>query len=396
MVSFRNCSAVFALLALPVCLQAADQALVTAAIQKGAAKLKSLNVPAAGYNGGMHGIGTAALSGLALLEANVPKEDPSIQQITTFVRFKSLGETQTYNTALAIMYLDRHGDPADVPLIQLLGVRLYSGMNATAGWAYNTWEETPAAEQQRLAAALKVGGVPANNAPKKPDDGFAPADPKKPDDAAKAKLHPEAWRLLQLVNQSIQSRGRSGHGDDNSNTQFGIVGLWIAARHNVPVAEAFAGIEQRFLRSQNQTDAGWGYTNGGTSSASMTCAGLLGLATANGKKKSQLSGETKPPPAAPKDPNAPAPNKDDPFYNPPKGSEAPAAADNFGDGRRGRAIEAGLKVIGLVLARLQQNGAQPGGGRADAIDQFVNSGNKYYLLWSIERGRDGVRFGHDW
>ena len=52
--------------------------------------------------------------------------------------------------------------------------------------------------------------------------------------------------------------GRDGHGDDNSNTQFATLALWVARRHGLPVDHALARIDSRFRHSQG-ADGGWGY-----------------------------------------------------------------------------------------------------------------------------------------
>jgi len=76
---------------------------------------------------------------------------------------------------------------------------------------------------------------------------------------------------------------------DNSNTQFATLALWVARRYGLPVEPALKRVEARFRGSQ-QADGGWGYFDPGAatgqlagSTASMTCAGLLGLAVAAGK-----------------------------------------------------------------------------------------------------------------
>ena len=74
------------------------------------------------------------------------------------------------------------------------------------------------------------------------------------------------------------------HGDDNSNTQFGVLGLWTARKHGVPTEAAFRLIENRFLATQNAS-GGWPYGMAGAGSPSMTCSGLLGLATAIARRE---------------------------------------------------------------------------------------------------------------
>ena len=72
---------------------------------------------------------------------------------------------------------------------------------------------------------------------------------------------------------------------DNSNTQFALLAVWTARRHQVPVDRTIALIVKRFRTSQNK-DGSWGYryANGGgdPERPAMTCVGLLGLAVGYG------------------------------------------------------------------------------------------------------------------
>jgi hypothetical protein len=70
--------------------------------------------------------------------------------------------------------------------------------------------------------------------------------------------------------------------DDNSNTQFAILGLWAARRHYVPMEMTLALVEERFRSSQCE-GGGWGYPyNKGGQTGPMTCVGLIGLAVGHG------------------------------------------------------------------------------------------------------------------
>lgn len=75
--------------------------------------------------------------------------------------------------------------------------------------------------------------------------------------------------------------------DDNSNSQFALLALWVARRHGVPAERCHFLASQRFLQTQN-FDGGWGYHIPGTgmpvndSTPTMTCVGLLGLAMGHG------------------------------------------------------------------------------------------------------------------
>jgi hypothetical protein len=78
--------------------------------------------------------------------------------------------------------------------------------------------------------------------------------------------------------------------DDNSNTQFAILGLWTARKHGVSMDRTLVLVERRFRASQN-ADGSWGYHLPGHEMAdSMTCTGLLGMALAMGADL-QLQGQ---------------------------------------------------------------------------------------------------------
>ncbi|HVS35386.1 MAG TPA: prenyltransferase/squalene oxidase repeat-containing protein [Gemmataceae bacterium] len=72
---------------------------------------------------------------------------------------------------------------------------------------------------------------------------------------------------------------------DNSNTQFAILALWVAQRHDVPMERTLRLVANRFRTSQN-ADGSWGYQyafgGGAGEGPAMDCVGLLGLAVAQG------------------------------------------------------------------------------------------------------------------
>ena len=72
---------------------------------------------------------------------------------------------------------------------------------------------------------------------------------------------------------------------DNSNTQFAILALWVAQRHDVPMERTLRLVTTRFQSSQS-ADGSWNYryTFGGgeAEGPAMDCVGLLGLAVGHG------------------------------------------------------------------------------------------------------------------
>jgi hypothetical protein len=80
---------------------------------------------------------------------------------------------------------------------------------------------------------------------------------------------------------------------DNSNTQFAILAMWTAQRHDVPVRRTLQLIVKRF-RESHDPDGGWvyGYAKPGNaeSTPAMTCSGLAGLAVGFGLTDAKRAG----------------------------------------------------------------------------------------------------------
>jgi hypothetical protein len=324
----------------------------------------------AGHDPG--GAGAAALAGLALLEGGAAPNDPAIAAIAPFVRKSSFTMNHTYQVGLAIMFLDRLGDPNDVPIIQMLAVRLLAGQNKAGGWTYMTGGEVPPAEQQRLEAAFRSQPM-----------GLAPGQQAK-------SLHPAVAQHAQVM---WAARDASNLANDNSNTQFGLLALWIARKNGVNAEAALALIEQRFLTTQLQT-GGWGYTESVPGSPSMICVGLMALATGMGRQQERrLTATTAPKPepkAAPAEKEKAAPKTDDPFFTPAK-KEDPKKAERVGvaptgDGLRDAAINRGFAALGQFLGAAAAQGGIVVGN--------PSLGNRdLYFLWCLERV--GVIFGKE-
>jgi hypothetical protein len=176
------------------------------------------------------------LLGLTLLECGVAGDDPSVQQIAAQIRSRARDLAQTYELALAILFLDRLGNSSDRVLIRIFGERLLLGQLACGAWSYS---------------CLVNGRRPARTNIRNPS-----------------------------------GRGVTYHGD-NSNTQFAILGLWVAQRHGVRAGPALLAAEQYFRNTQ-AGDGSWGYhANMANNPDSMTCAGLMSLAMRYGVSAGQ-------------------------------------------------------------------------------------------------------------
>jgi hypothetical protein len=173
-----------------------------------------------------------ALAAWTLLELGVPADDPVVKRLVGGVRQDSVRRDYlaTYHLSLAILLFEKLGDPRDVPLIHSAAVRLLAGQNAHGGWTYRGPAVISPAEGTRLVQYLREQDyTKSSKYLQKP----APA--------------PEIGRQVKDILSATPPDRSFG---DNSNTQFGIMGLWAARRHGIPVRRALDWSEQRFTASQ--------------------------------------------------------------------------------------------------------------------------------------------------
>ena len=185
------------------------------------------------------------LLGLTLLECGIPADDPSVQEIAAWIRAQQRDLTQTYELTLAILFLDRLGESRDRGLIRTFGQRLLEGQLDGGSWTYSCLMNEKRRGSRMWPATMPFWkGAPAG---KRAD-----------------------------VSRRLRYRG------DNSNTQFAILGLWVAQRHGVSVRSALLANEQYF-RATQYPDGCWTYhPSTRTWRDSMTCAGLMSLAMRHG------------------------------------------------------------------------------------------------------------------
>jgi hypothetical protein len=287
--------------------------------------------------------GSTALAGLTLLECGVPAKDEVVKKAADYVRERSVKFTGTYVISLAIMFLDRLGDPSDVPLIESLTVRLLAGQCPKGGWSY-TCPAISQAEVRRLTKYLKERSelVSKGKLPK-----TAPNKKRTERD-----LPQEILEQLVLINRrGIQGPARALEDGDNSNTQFATLALWVARRHGLPVHGALRRLDERFRAFQFPNGA-WAYQASFQAAnlpcAAMTCAGLLGLATGHGAVNEKI-----------KERNPKAKRLRDPNKDP--------------------AIKKGLIALAAAI------GEPLGDGKGSALEMKDRAARAYYYLWSLER-----------
>jgi hypothetical protein len=281
-------------------------------------------------NVGSHDIGYAAFVGLALYEVGVPGNDPALIEAAALVRKRAPKSEDTYDIALAILFLDRLGAASDDTLIRSLALRILAGQTSQYGWGYHCprlpseletplqtvleklqpegrWQAPLARESGQglvsLAIPLEDRSDGSRQAAPEPERREAPEkNLVRPitidhDDRAGnlVKDFPPALRSLPVVQPmdkpiSVEPKKKGkaknkavvGHLDDNSNTQFALLALWAARRHGLPVDRSLLLSDQRFAQSQ-LGDGSWAYRLGdGSQRPPMTCVGLLGLALGHG------------------------------------------------------------------------------------------------------------------
>ena len=330
---------------------AANQKDIDAAVARGKAFLLERyknHIP----DGETHGIGPACLAGLALIECGTPIAEPGLKNIAAAVREASYSQNKTYQTALCVFFLDRLGEPEDVPRIQMLGARILAGMNAKGGWGYDSVQDIPAADQQRLRAMRPV-----------------PPDPKRG-----AQLHPDISAYYQTLAAANRNRET---GDDNSNTQFAVLALWMCRKHGLPVDGALDIIENRFVTTQTAT-GGWGYFPGlgAGGSPSMTCCGMLALSTAVGRREEKRKA---PPPKVAAPPKDGGKGGNDPFFNPPPPREPEKKGPKPLRDAVAPNIQAAVNNLGVALTTAAR-------GPAGTLLRGNGHGHgDLYFLWSLER-----------
>jgi hypothetical protein len=241
-----------------------QRAAVNGAVLRGVRFLKATQMANGVWPGGSpHGY--AALPALTLLECGVPPSDPCVQKAAAFLRANTAHLGATYELSLAILFLDRLGERRDEDLIRTLAVRLVAGQTATGGWGYGCPVLSPAAHKQLLVRLQDNEAKPEGRLGK-----------------LTGSLLPEVVNLpiVQDLGALKPESFRHFHGD-NSNTQFGILALWVARRHEVPLERTAFLVVQRYRNSQTPEGV-YQYNPGQLISPATTCAGLLGLAIGQG------------------------------------------------------------------------------------------------------------------
>jgi len=220
-------------------------------------------------------------------------------------------------------------------LIRKLGMRLVAGQDPSGAWTYGC-PLLSAAVQDRLISVLTGAGA---------GQALDPATLKEGNVLPPALLN-RMGALRDVAGVKPESfRGWEG---DNSNSQFAMLGLWVAGRprYGVPVERTVALAAARYHNTQ-MMDGSWPYSRSNLIASpmrlpTMGCAGLVGLAVAHG-----------------------------------------VAVDAGGSNQTDPAVTRALALIGkkvteLEKARQQQTKAGRGGNAKPGMVDL-------YFMWSVER-----------
>src|SRR5262249_59576163 len=81
---------------------------------------------------------------------------PGVRRAAALVRHAAADLDTTYELSLAILFLDRLGEPSDEKLIQTFALRLVAGQAPTGGWGYKCPKLAPGKSNDLLTTLQKL------------------------------------------------------------------------------------------------------------------------------------------------------------------------------------------------------------------------------------------------
>ncbi len=203
------------------------QSEVDAAIDKGAEYLKD-------KTDGQRGRGnTTELVALTLAHAGVSADEAPLKELLE--RILQFRLSSTYNTAIQTVLLSYVNPKKYRARIAECGQWLVDAQCGNGQWTYGG--DTPQEPERTVVSGDAESGYKLRD---RRGDGVSPSG-------------------------------------DNSNAQFGVLGLWAAMVAGVKVPESSFKLAERWWKGQQGTDGGWGYGARDLSYGSMTCAGVAAM-----------------------------------------------------------------------------------------------------------------------
>ncbi len=130
--------AVVVTISLSLAISSAEDLRVQQAIGRGVGYLVETQSSAGTWNSwGSHTIGETALAGMALVAGGHPVDSNEVRAAAQAVRTGIESDLTTYDTSLAIMFLDSLGLSGDEGLLNRLGQRLSDGQCSHGAWSYH-------------------------------------------------------------------------------------------------------------------------------------------------------------------------------------------------------------------------------------------------------------------
>lgn len=260
---------------------AVAQTPLSAAIARGLAGLKKLELAGGSWLAGSPRTEHVPLVGLTLLECGVDKDDSAITALADNLR-RAVAQCVTldaYTQSLYVLFFDRLDKPEDTPLIEALVVNLLNSQNDDGGWSGDPCLQAfTQAERDSLIAEVERRHLLGDRAlSKRPKKG-------KRSTTDLTKVVQDKLKALPI--RPLRAGQEGPIVSDNAITQFAALALWVGRRYGVPTDEALLHIDARFRKAQ-RGDGGWNYGFPGPdpkSTREMTCAAVLSMACGHGVK----------------------------------------------------------------------------------------------------------------
>lgn len=206
---------------------------------------------------------------LTLVHSGLRRDHPFLVENINKLLGRNLAET--YNVGLRGLLLEKLDRKFYQEALAEIGMYFIESQCDNGQWTYSGRSRKPGPARFAPVPTKRKDDAIQPGSTRSDDDGIVPGKPKK------------------LPPKGKKAAVKTG---DNSNTQYGVLGLFAASRANVEIPkEVWEKVEKWFEEKQN-SDGGWGYACadvpdgggnglvGNSSSGSMTTAGLTALIVA--------------------------------------------------------------------------------------------------------------------